>query len=531
MTGKDGPGGAAIVGLGITDIGKVYGRSVTDFALDAVQRALADCGLAPSDVDGLITSYGMSGAFGNVPAALGLRNLGLNVNMFAAGATASAAIQYAAMAVTTGMARNVVYVHADAPLQDPSLPSGSSYATGERLTGIRTVAQAVGLTSPNSLYALAARRHMSTFGTTSEQLGAIAVAQRTWATGNPIARFRAPMTLDDHQSSRMIADPLHLLDCCMVSNGAIAFVLTADDRAEDMPQPPVHVLGWGQGHPTYSMTRGCEFGLVSGAGQSGETALRMAGVTLDEIDQAQLYDCYTFTVLLTLEDYGFCAKGEGGPFVASGALDPGGSLPVNTGGGQLERVLPLGGNPALRGGRAGSRARRRQAGGAERPDSREWERGDSRPPRDADTFPPSKGVKVPIAKRDHASSPYFDALGAGQLSVLRCERCATWIPPGGAYADPPLRCPACGSGSLRWTPTQGTGRLITWTTDPLFPGIDDGAPGQTAALVELTEGPWVIAALAVLPDELREGLDVVFESVVPAAGGEAVPVFRRRARP
>ena len=153
------------------------------------------------------------------------------------------------------------------------------------------------------------------------------------------------MTIDDHQSSRMVADPLHLLDCCMVSNGAIAFVLTTEDRARAMPQPPVYVLGWGQGHPTYSMTRGCEFGLVSGAGQSGATALRMAGVKLSEIDQAQIYDCYTFTVLITLEDYGFCEKGEGGSFVASGALDPGGSLPVNTGGGQLSAYYLWGVTP------------------------------------------------------------------------------------------------------------------------------------------------------------------------------------------
>ncbi len=345
MAGGSGPGGAAVVGLGITDVGKVYGRSVTDFALDAVQRAVADCGLQPSDVDGIITSYGMSGAFGSVPASLGMRNLGLNVNIFAAGATASAAIQYAATAVATGMAKYVVYVHADAPLQDPSVPSGTSYATGQKLTGLRTVPPAVGLTSPNSYYALAARRHMNTFGTTSEQLGAVAVAQRAWAAGNPLARFRAPMTIEDHQNSRMIADPLHLLDCCMVSNGAIAFVLTTEDRAKDMPQPPVHVLGWGQGHPTYSMTRGCAFGLVSGAGQSAGTALRMAGVSLSEIDQAQIYDCYTFTVLITLEDYGFCEKGEGGPFVASGALDPGGSLPVNTGGGQLSAYYLWGATP------------------------------------------------------------------------------------------------------------------------------------------------------------------------------------------
>ncbi len=131
------------------------------------------------------------------------------------------------------------------------------------------------------------------------------------------------------------------------------------------------------------------------------------------------------------------------------------------------------------------------------------------------------------AKRDHASAPYFTSLEAGQLSVLRCERCAAWIPPGGPYLDPPLRCPSCGGGALLWTPTQGTGRLVTWTTDPLFPGILDGTPGQTAGLVELTEGPWVIAALAIHPDALSDGLDVVFDSVVPAAGGEPVPVFRR----
>jgi acetyl-CoA acetyltransferase len=345
MTGGAQLGGAAIVGLGITDVGKVYGRSVTDFAVDAVQRAVADCGLVPSDVDGIITSYGMSGAFGSVPASLGMRNLGLNVNMFAAGATATAAIQYAASAVATGMARNVVYVHADAPLQDPTQPSGSSYATGQRATGMRTIPSAVGLTSPNAFYALAARRHMNAFGTTSEQLGAIAVAQRAWAADNPLARFRTPMTIDDHQSSRMIADPLHLLDCCMVSNGAIAFVLTSEERARDMPQPPVHVLGWGQGHPTYAMSQGSAFGLVSGAVQSGAIAFAMAGVKLSDIDQAQIYDCYTFTVLITLEDYGFCAKGEGGSFVASGALNPGGSLPVNTGGGQLSAYYLWGATP------------------------------------------------------------------------------------------------------------------------------------------------------------------------------------------
>jgi uncharacterized protein len=133
---------------------------------------------------------------------------------------------------------------------------------------------------------------------------------------------------------------------------------------------------------------------------------------------------------------------------------------------------------------------------------------------------------VATAKRDDASSPYFESLEAGQLSVLRCERCATWIPPGGIYVDRPVRCPSCGSASIVWTPTVGTGRLVSWTTDPLFPSIFDGSPGQTSGLVELTEGPWVIAALAIAPDVLTDGLAVVVDAVVPAAGGERVPVFR-----
>lgn len=338
MLQSDLSGVAAIAGLGITDIGKVYGRSVTDFAVDAVRRCLDDCGIGPSDVDGLITSYGISGPFADVAASLGMRDLGLNVNMSAAGATAAAAIQYAAMAIASGMAEYVVYVHADAPLLDPSMPSSEAYRSGRRhnrLGGMASVNRAIGLSGANQLYALATRRHMMQYGTTSEQLGAVAVAQRAWAAGNPLARFRDPVTIEDHQNSRIVADPLHLLDCCMVSNGGIAFVITSAERAQDLANPPVYILGWGQGHPVYSMNRGSDFGLVTGAAISGAAAMRMAGVKIEEISQAQIYDCYSFTVVITLEDYGFCAKGEGGLFAASGALMPGGSLATNTGGGQL----------------------------------------------------------------------------------------------------------------------------------------------------------------------------------------------------
>jgi acetyl-CoA acetyltransferase len=190
---------------------------------------------------------------------------------------------------------------------------------------------------------------METYGTTSEQFGAVAVQQRAWATMNPAAQMRDPITIEDHQASRVIADPLRLLDCCLVSNGAVAVVVTTAERAKDLAQPPVHVLGWGQAHPGITTQRGSGFGLTSGAVSSGATAFGMAGLTPADVDVAQIYDCYTYTVIVSLEDYGFCAKGEGGEFVASGVLGPGGSLPTNTGGGELSSYYMWGMSPLAEG--------------------------------------------------------------------------------------------------------------------------------------------------------------------------------------
>jgi acetyl-CoA acetyltransferase len=210
------------------------------------------------------------------------------------------------------------------------------------------------------MYALAARRHMTTYGTTSEQLGHVAVAQREWARLNPLAQMRTPITLEDHQASRIIADPFHLFDCCLVSNGGIAVIVTTAERAADLAQPAVHVHGWGQSHPGHFLRRSDDFGLVSGAVQSGPAALAMAGLRIEDVDVVELYDCYTFTALISLEDYGFCGKGEGGPFVASGVLGPDGKLPVNTGGGQLSSYYLWGMTPLSEGviqarGQAGER--------------------------------------------------------------------------------------------------------------------------------------------------------------------------------
>ncbi|MFJ4840707.1 thiolase family protein [Streptomyces sp. NPDC088746] len=345
-TTERGGRGPAIAGLGITDMGKVYGRTAADFAADAVRRAAEDAGLALTDIDGLLTSQGVGGGVGlGLQRDLGLRDLRMLSEVQAYGSTAGAMVQYAAMAVQSGMAEAVACVFADAPLKEKS-SAGAAYAgAGRAPAGWRGLNAAAGIAGANPLYAMAARRHMDTYGTTSEQLAHIAVAQRDWAVMNPLAQMRTPITVEDHQASRPIADPFRLLDCCLVTNGGIAVIVTTAERAANLRKPPVHVLGWGQSHPGYPMARGSEFGLVSGAATSGPAAMKMAGVTVGDIDVVELYDCYTFTALISLEDYGFCAKGEGGEFVAGGALGPQGTLPVNTGGGQLSSYYLWGMTP------------------------------------------------------------------------------------------------------------------------------------------------------------------------------------------
>jgi acetyl-CoA acetyltransferase len=341
--------GAAIAGLGITEVGKVYGRSAADFAADAVRRAAADAGLELHDIDGLLVSGGLNRRDRvdlSLQGELGLTDLRLLVDMNAFGASAGAMVSYAAAAVTSGAATAVACVFADAPLK-PGRSAGAAYASQGRrpvagFPGLRTAAGAVGA---NIHYALAARRHMTTYGTTTEQLGAIAVAQRSWAALNPLAQQREPITLADHQASPWIAEPLHLLDCCLVSNGGVAVIVTTADRAAILAQPAVHLWGWAQGHPGAAMEQGSALGLRTGAATAGPAALRMAGVELADVDLLELYDCYTFTVLITLEDYGFCPKGEAGPFVADGRLGPGGTLPCNTGGGQLSAFYMWGMTP------------------------------------------------------------------------------------------------------------------------------------------------------------------------------------------
>lgn len=338
----------AIAGLGITPMGRIYGRNAASFAAEAIDLACADAGLGRSDIDGLlINSPGALGPF--LQWTLGLRDLKLLSEIQQYGSSASAMIQYAGMAVASGMASVVACVFADAPLQE-GVGAGASYAARRPAAkGVGGITAAAGYGGANPRYAMAARRHMQTYGTTTEQFGAVAVAQRQWATMNPLAQLREPMTLEDHRNSRWIAEPLRLLDCCLVSNGGVAVLVTTPERAADLAQPPVHVLGWGQAHPGTTQERGSKFGLQSGAVSSSKTAFGMAGITVDDVDVLELYDCYTYTVIVSLEDYGFCAKGEGGPLAASGALAPGGRLPTNTGGGELSAYYMWGMTPLSEG--------------------------------------------------------------------------------------------------------------------------------------------------------------------------------------
>lgn len=339
---------ASIAGIGITEMGKVYGRSASDFAVEAIALALDDAGLEKDDVDGLLLSGGMTsylnqpGAVSlHLPRSLGMTDLKLLNEMNSYGATASTMVQYASMACALGQAETIVCVFADAPLVE-KVASGAAYGSSMDVgAGLESLSGASGILSAAASFAMGARQHMTQFGTTSEHLAEIAVATRAWARLNPRAQQRKPMTIADHQASRMIADPLRMLDCCVVSNGGIAVIVTTPERARDLKQAPVDVIGWGQGHPGDRDDRT----LYSGAAMSGRAALAMADVALEDIDIREVYDCFTYTTLVTLEDYGYCAKGEGGDAFAGGRLGPGGDLPTNTGGGQLSGYYMWGMTP------------------------------------------------------------------------------------------------------------------------------------------------------------------------------------------
>lgn len=332
----------------MTELGKVYGKTAAEFASDAVVRAAADAGIALGKIDGLLVSSGLRENIGlRIASDLGLTDLRMLAEVNSFGATAVAMVQQASLAIMNGAATTVACVFADAPLVE-NRGSGGAYS-GFEAAGLGGYALASGINSAPAMYALAARRHMEIYGTTKQQLGAVAVSTREWATLNPLAQFRTPLTIDDYMSARMITDPLGLYDCCLVSNGGIAVIVTSADRAQHGPHPAVNVVAWAQSHLAQPMDREGGFGIVTGAADAAPRLFAMAGIERSEVDVAELYDCFTYTTLVTLEDYGFCNKGEGGAFVESGAIAPGGTLPVNTGGGELSSYYMWGMTPLSEG--------------------------------------------------------------------------------------------------------------------------------------------------------------------------------------
>ena len=335
----------AITGLGLTEMGRVY-QDAEDLAAEAVFLALEDAGLQKSDLDGLLINAGIGEGVG-VPLhmTLGLKELNLLTYMQGYGSTAGQMIQYASMAVANGLATTVCCVFADAPLKEKQRSSAVSYARRSQPDAMSALDTIYGVVGALPKYALAAQRHMDLFGTTQEQLGAVAISQRQWAAMNPRASKREPLDLDAYNASPWVVEPFHVLDCCLVSNGAVAVIVTSAERARDLKQPPVYIRGFAQAH-NHDTGQADHDPLIHTAGtRSAPRALAMADATVSEVTQCQLYDCYTYTVIVTLEDYGFCKKGEGGSFVADGQLGPGGALPTNTGGGELSSFYMWGMTP------------------------------------------------------------------------------------------------------------------------------------------------------------------------------------------
>lgn len=327
----------SIAGVGESPLGSVPGVSALELMGHAAKAALEDCGLTLADVDGLLTTpirvHQWAMPVGMVAQSLNLRP-GYMATLDVAGASGTGMIHNAAMAVATGQAETVLCV------------AGQNQLTNVSRSDTVAKLASVGWAHPEyeepygplipTLYALVAQRHMHEYGTTAEQMAEVAVAIRGHAALNPAAMKREPITVQDVLASRMITSPLHLLDCALVSDGAAAFVVTS---RKDLRKKPVRLLGSGYGF-THTYIGEHDDIATTGAVQSGRKAFAQAGVTPRDIDAAQLYDCFTITVIAELEDLGFCPKGEGGRYVEGGRIRLGGELPVTTHGGLLSAVHP-----------------------------------------------------------------------------------------------------------------------------------------------------------------------------------------------
>jgi acetyl-CoA acetyltransferase len=358
MTAHSFAGQVAIAGIGATDFSKDSGRSELRLAVEAVAAALGDAGIAPREVQGMVTFSADTNPEIDIARSLGMGDLTFFSRIHYGGGAACGTIQQAALAVQAGVADVVVCYRAFNERSGHRFGAGSQGrpATPSAENAHMASYIPVGLLTPASWVAMAAQRYLHVNGATGEDFGRVAVADRRHAATNPKAWFyEQPITLADHQASRMIVDPLHLLDCCQETDGAQAIVVTSLERARDLPSTPVVILAAAQG---------------SGAGQDMMTSYyrddllglpemavvaqqlwETSGLGPTDMQAAILYDHFTPYVLYQLEELGFCAKGEAKEFVKDGRIELGGDLPINTHGGQLGEAYLHGMNGIAEGAR------------------------------------------------------------------------------------------------------------------------------------------------------------------------------------
>jgi len=329
-------GAAAIVGVDddVSPTGELD-RSGRELEVAMVLGALEDAGLTLTDVDG-VCHADSAVAFAEY---LGIHPVFTDSTM-TGGSSYEVHVEHAAAAIAAGVCDVVVSVYAATPRSDRAR---ARPRVRRAMAGPNPMVEwdmPYGLRTPMGPYALAAARHMHEFGTTAEQLAQIAVSTREWAALNPRARYRDPLTVEDVLASPLQVSPLHLLDCCLVTDGAGAFVMTSAERARSLPKPPVYVLGTATCTDHAGISQMPDLTTTPGV-VSGARAFAMAGLSPSDVDVLMGYDSFTITALLHLEDLGFCAKGEGGPFAAEGSLGPGrGPLAMNTNGGGLSFTHP-----------------------------------------------------------------------------------------------------------------------------------------------------------------------------------------------
>ena len=320
-----------IAGIGQTAFGGLPGRSTISLNVEAVRNALDDAGIEKNLVDAVMVKYPTSrfeSMYGQKLAeALGLMPR-INCVLDQAGASNASMIGYAAMAIEHGQCEIAVVCFADNP------KSGSR----AQYTRSRDPNAVFGWFSIPASYAMVARRHMGEYGTTHAQLGAVAAACRRHGAQNPRAQLRKPLSVDEYLAQPLMVAPFRRDDCALVSDGGAAVVVMSAERARQLNvRAPVAILGFGQGHTAWDVPQRPDM-TTTMATVSGATAFKMAGLHPKDIDVAQIYDCFTITALMTLEDYGFCKKGEGGHFVEGGRIEIGGELPMNTSGGLLSET-------------------------------------------------------------------------------------------------------------------------------------------------------------------------------------------------